>query len=411
MRPDTDTAMEAGRSAAAPHAATSAGAFSLRPLLATHLACAMAMMAFVSLVGPIARLLGLAPWQAGACVTAGGLLWMLLARAWGAASDRHGRRPVLLIGVAGFALAYWAMVAVIDVSLNRLPPPGWVFAGLVLTRGSIGAFFAAVPAVGQALVADHVAPERRAASMAALGAAGAVGMVAGPALAAALAPRGLGLPLYATGLLPLVALAVLWRALPRGLPQQGVSPKMLALADPRLRRPMCVAFAAMFSVSVAQATVGFFALDRLALPPAEAARTAGLALTCVGVALIAAQVVATRLSWTPQRMIRVGGLVAAAGGAGMWFVESSVPLCLAFATMAAGMGWVFPAFQAMAANAVQANEQGAAAGSVGAAQGLGIVSGPLAGTLLHGLSPVAPYVLLALLMGVVASWPARRAVI
>lgn len=326
--------------------------FSLRPLLAANLACTMAMMAFVALVGPLARLLGLAPWQAGASVTVGGILWMLLARAWGAASDRHGRRPVLLVGVGGFALAYWAMVAVIDLSLQRLPAALWVFAGLVLTRGTIGAFFAAVPSVGQALVADHVPPERRAASLAALGAANAVGMVAGPALAAALAPQGLSLPLYATGLLPLLALAVLWRALPRSPRREGVAPPVLALAEPRLRRPMCVAFAAMFSVTVAQATVGFFALDRLALSPADAARTAGLALTCVGVALIAVQLVVTRLSWPPQRMIRTGALVAAAGGAGMGLVDGSLPLCLAFATMAAGMGWVFPAFQAMAANAV-----------------------------------------------------------
>jgi MFS family permease len=383
-------------------------AFSLKPLLAAHLACTMAMMAFVALVGPIARLLGLAAWQAGASVTVGGILGLLVAGAWGAASDRHGRRPVLLIGVAGFAAAYWAMVAVIDVSLHRLPAALWVFAGLVLTRGTIGAFFAAVPSVGQALVADHVPPERRASSMAALGAASAVGMVVGPALAAVLAPRGLSLPLYATGLLPLLALAVLWRALPRGPRRKGDAPAMIALADTRLRRPMGVAFAAMFSVTLAQATVGFFALDRLALPPADAARTAGLALTCVGVALIAVQVVVTRLAWTPQRMIRTGALVAALGAAGMWFVQGTVPLCLAFAVMAAGMGWVFPAFQALAANAVQAHEQGAAAGTVGAAQGLGMVSGPLAGTLLHGLAPVAPYAFVALLMAIVALWPARR---
>ncbi len=42
---------------------------------------------------------------------------------------------------------------------------------------------------------------------------------------------------------------------------------------------------------------------------------------------------------------------------------------------------------AMAANAVQPHEQGAAAGSVGAAQGLGNVLGPLAGALLYEISP------------------------
>ena len=40
--------------------AQAAPAFDLRPLLVANLACTMAMMAFVSLIGPIARILGLA---------------------------------------------------------------------------------------------------------------------------------------------------------------------------------------------------------------------------------------------------------------------------------------------------------------------------------------------------------------
>ena len=74
--------------------------FNLRPLLIANMACTMAMMAFVSLIGPIARVLGLATWQAGAAVTVSGVIWMLLARPWGQASDRLGRRRVLLLGTA-----------------------------------------------------------------------------------------------------------------------------------------------------------------------------------------------------------------------------------------------------------------------------------------------------------------------
>ncbi|EMV8752335.1 MFS transporter, partial [Escherichia coli] len=66
------------------------------------------------------------------------------------------------------------------------------------------------------------------------------------------------------------------------------------------------------------------------------------------------------------------------------------------------MGWVFPAFSALAANAVQPHEQGAAAGSVGAAQGLGIVLGPLAGTLLYEVGPGVPYLLVGVLLALVA---------
>ena len=89
--------------------ATAAPAFGLKPLLFANMACTMAMMAFVAVVGPVARALGLAPWQAGLSVTVSGALWMLLARVWGAASDRRGRRPVLLFGVGGVFVAYLLM--------------------------------------------------------------------------------------------------------------------------------------------------------------------------------------------------------------------------------------------------------------------------------------------------------------
>ena len=149
-----------------PAGAAPLAAFDLKPLLLASMACTMAMMAFVAVVGPVARVLGLQPWQAGITVTVSGALWMLLARVWGAASDRHGRRPVLLFGVAGVCVAYAAMCLAIDGALRTLPGVLWSFLALVLTRGAVGAFYAAIPAISQALIADHVPPQRRAGAMA-----------------------------------------------------------------------------------------------------------------------------------------------------------------------------------------------------------------------------------------------------
>ena len=50
----------------------SAARFNIKPLMAAYMTCTMAMMAFVSLIGSIARSLHLTPWQAGAVVTVGG---------------------------------------------------------------------------------------------------------------------------------------------------------------------------------------------------------------------------------------------------------------------------------------------------------------------------------------------------
>ncbi|WP_460422891.1 MFS transporter [Pseudomonas sp. ZL2] len=382
--------------------------FDLRPLLAANMACTMAMMAFVSLIGPIARTLGLATWQAGAAVTVAGVIWMLLAHTWGRASDRLGRRKVLLLGTAGFTAAYWALCLFIDTALHLLPSVALAFAGLVLGRGLIGAFYAALPVAGAALIADNIEPQHRARAMASLGAANAFGLVIGPALAAVLARYSLSLPFYVMAVLPMLAFLVLLLKLKRQELHLKQPPRPVRLADPRLRQPLLVAFVAMLSVSVAQITVGFFALDRLGMDPADAAQTAGVALTMVGVALILSQILVRKLEWPPLRMIRVGASIAAVGFAASALATSAVGLWACFFFSACGMGWVFPAFSALAANAMDASEQGATAGSIGAVQGLGVVIGPLAGTLIYAVDPRLPYLIVGALLLLVGFWPMPR---
>ncbi len=381
--------------------------FNPRPLFIAVALCTMTMMAFVALIGPIARALSLAEWQAGATVSVAGALWMLLAHPWGVASDRRGRRFVLLAGMLGFALMYVVLVVFLQIALLNPPAVLVSFLFLVAVRGTIGGFYAAIPATANALIADHHAPERRASAMAALGAANAVGLVLGPALAALLTPFGLGVPLYATLLLPLLALMILASSLPRHIApvrdNSTAAPAPLRLLDPRLRLPMLIAFLAMFCVAVAQITVGFYALDRLGLPAAAAARAAGIALAVVGFALIGAQLTVRRLGWPPLRLIRSGAVVAAIGFGSCAFAGTAPLLWAGYFVAAAGMGLVFPAFSALAANAVAAHEQGAAAGSISAAQGFGTVLGPIAGTVIYTLQPEAPYLLSAALLLLMAA--------
>ncbi|CAI8895648.1 MULTISPECIES: MFS transporter [Pseudomonas] len=378
----------------------------LRPLMLANMACTMSMMAFVALIGPIARLLGMATWQAGAAVTVAGVVWVLLARPWGRLADRLGRRRVLLLGSGGFTLAYWVLCLFIDGALRWLPGATLAFFGLMLARGMIGAFYAALPVGGNALIADHVEPQRRARAMASLGAANAVGLVLGPALAALLSRYSLSMPFYVLSLLPATAFVVLlFKLKPQPLAQPH-APNPVRLSDPRLRRPLLVAFSAMLSITVSQIAVGFFALDRLQLEAGAAAQAAGIALTSVGVALMLAQVFLRQLEWPPLKMIKVGACVSGLGFAAAALATSAPWLWGAFFVAAFGMGFVFPAFSALAANAMHASEQGATAGSIGAAQGMGAVIGPLAGALVYALDPRLPFLAVGALLLLVGLWPA-----
>jgi DHA1 family tetracycline resistance protein-like MFS transporter len=338
--------------------------FSLKPLMFETFVCSMAMMSFVALAGPIARTIGLEPWHMGVAMTVSGLGWMVMARIWGKASDRRGRRPVLLAGLAGYAIIYIFLAGFIDAAMRGPITPLLAFAGIVIGRGLAGIFYAAVPVTSTALVADNIQDNQRAGALAAIGAASAAGMVVGPGFAGLAAPYSLSLPLYVVAFLPLVALAILWRILPHDSPVQGAGLPAPKLNDPRLRRPMTIAFAAMFSVAVAQITVGFFALDRLHLAPGDAAAASGIALATVGVVLVLAQIILRKLSWRPERLIIAGGIIGGLGFASLVFAASSAMLWASYAVAAFGMGWMFPSVSALAANSVEPGEQGAAAGRI-----------------------------------------------
>ena len=179
------------------------------------------------------RGLRLAEWHGGLVITIAGLLWMLMARYWGRRSDRIGRRATLLRAAAGYIVSYLLLAAGLDLML-REPPPLWLaLAALLVLRALIGAFYAAMPAVSAARIADITAPEQRGAMMAKLGAANAFGMVLGPAIGGLLAKGSLILPLYFAAALPL--LGALWLALklPSDAAHQPRPTPPLKLSDPR----------------------------------------------------------------------------------------------------------------------------------------------------------------------------------
>ena len=388
----------------------------LPALVFAALAGTMAMMSFVAVVGPVVRLLGLSEWHAGLSVTAAGVLWMLSARRWGGLSDRIGRKRVLLIALLAYALIYIVMAVFVDTAL-RSPPAVWFSVlALVGTRALVGLFYAAVPPTAAALVADAAPPGERAGVMAKLGSANALGMVIGPAAAGWVAYQNLSLTLYVAALLPLLALGGVAWGLPSAPAPAAAADRprsTLAWHDARLRLPVLAVFLAMISVTIAQVTVGFFAIDRLRLSPADGARMAGLALTAVGVGLILAQIGVMKLKGVPpRRWIAVGALISGIGFASVALVQAPWQLLATYALAAFGMGFVFPSFQALAADSVDAHEQGAAAGAVASVQGFGMVIGPMVGTLLYRVIPSLPYLLVGVLLltlSVAAALHARRA--
>lgn len=367
----------------------------LRILLIFNTLSVTALMAFVPVIGPIIRELGLSEWHGGLVVTIAGLVWMLSARPWGRLSDRRGRKSVLVWAGSGYILSYIALAGFIDAMLHQSLGFIWILGGMLLLRALTGGFYAAIPVVSAAQIADVTAPEKRGAAMAMLGAASAMGIVLGPVLGGLLAAKSLTLPLYVSAALPVLGIALLLCFFPNTSPRVDAgtpSAAHLRWNDPRLRLPVTAMFMAMGSVIVAQMSVGFFAIDRLQLEGKDAARIASFAMIGVGVSLIAVQGSLGRFKQlNSMKCLLAGAVIAACGFVAVCFVHSATTLILSYMLMASGIGFVFPSLQTLVANSVDAHEQGVAAGTLSAAQAVASVAVPIASTLLYEISPVIPY--------------------
>lgn len=132
---------------------------------------------------PLGRSLGFTDIQTGAILSASALVLMIAAPAWGYVTEHIGRRPVLMIALAGAILAPLSFGFIVGRRLD----------GSMSTILALSLFFAArsgqtllsaglLPA-SQAYVADITVPEARAGGMGILGAAYGLGAIIGSAFA------------------------------------------------------------------------------------------------------------------------------------------------------------------------------------------------------------------------------------
>ncbi|HEY7953810.1 MAG: MFS transporter [Polyangia bacterium] len=124
--------------------------------------------------------------QTGLLLAIYSIMQLFFSPIWGRLSDRHGRRPVLLISILGSCVS----------QLGYAFAPTFIW--LVVARGFAGVCGANVTAA-QAYIADVTDARSRAAGMGMLGAAFGLGFVFGPAIGGLLSQRSETLPFLVAG--------------------------------------------------------------------------------------------------------------------------------------------------------------------------------------------------------------------
>jgi len=125
---------------------------------------------------------------------------------WGTLSDRIGRKPVLLIGLLGYAIAMF---------IFGLATRFWM---LFVARTFSGVLSSAAMPTAMAYISDNLPEEKRGGAMGQLGAATGLGVVLGPLLGGFLSTDSLSQPFFVGSGLALLSLLLVFIFLPESHP-------------------------------------------------------------------------------------------------------------------------------------------------------------------------------------------------
>ena len=337
----------------------------------------------------------------GAILTAYSAAQLVGASLLGRLSDRVGRRPVLLLSLAGSAASFL---------LSGLAGSLW----LLLTARALAGLFGGSIAAAQAVIADVTAPRERARYMGLLGAAIGLGFVFGPALGSLLARFGFGAAAFSAAGLAAANLVFAFLRLPetRGPDERRHAHSRVdwsnlldALHHPSIGRLLAATFLSTLAFVAMEATFALLGEARFGL----GADRLGFVFTYLGIVMVIVQGgLVGRLAprFGERALATAGALVMAVSLAVLPLVPSFAAVLGVLAGLAIGQGLTTPMLSTLLSRATDADEQG---GTLGLGQSLAAAAravGPIGAGWLYDRAAGAPYaasaavmVLAALLVG------------
>ena len=315
---------------------------------------------------------GASPFVLGLLLGCYSLMQFLFAPIWGRLSDRRGRRPILLLALAGQAAGY--------LLFGLAQGLGLLFASRILAG-----VCAANISTAQAVIADVTSPDQRARGMGMIGAAFGLGFILGPAFGGLLLQIGPAWPGLVAAMLSGCALILTWLRLPETLGARGAAgparkAPLLAflrgLRAPQLGAVIAIGFLATFAFSGLESTFSLLVDQHYHFSP----RAIGLTYAYLGIlsALTQAGLVG-RLSarFGERTLVAVGLALTAVGMAIIPAAPSSTALLGLLPLLAIGMGLTNPSLTALASRLAPADAQGGVLGAFQSAASLARILGPV----------------------------------
>ncbi len=266
---------------------------------------AIILVVFIDLLG-FSLILPLLPYYAdtygaggavtGLLVASYAIMQLIGAPILGRLSDRHGRRPLLLISVAGTSLGFLLLALADPIgnflaqSFNSNAANIFIIALLFLSRMLDGLTGGNI-SVAQAYITDVTVEKERARGLGLIGAAFGLGFIIGPAAGGLLSQWGYAVPAFVATALTICNLALIYFWLPESLSQQRRdelrttpnTPLTLNALIRALQRPysgalLTTRFFFNLAFSILQTIFSLYALERFSL----SAQSTGFLLTYIG---------------------------------------------------------------------------------------------------------------------------------
>lgn len=286
-------------------------------------------------------------------------------------SDRFGRRPLLLLAIAGLGL---------DNLLQGLAPTVvWLFIGRVIA-GVCGSSWV----IANAFITDITAPEERAKYFGMMGGAFGLGFVLGPALGGLLGEFGPRVPFFVAAGISGLNFIYGWFVLPETLAPQNRRAFSLARSNPlgafKVFRsyhgvvPMCaVLFAFFFFTSVYPAIWPYWGMAKFGWSSAMV----GVTLAVFGVVMAGFQggLTGHGVKWFGERNLALIGLISALIAAAGYGLAGSLTVVVVLMIVHGPEGFIHPMLTAMMTKVVPDDAQGELQGGISAIMNVAMLAG------------------------------------
>lgn len=356
------------------------------------------LIVFIDLVGfglvmPVLQFIkGTSGVEAGILFSAFSVMQFAMAPFWGGLSDRFGRRPILLISLAGSAVSYFLFA--------MAGSYGWMLVSRILA-GVCGANIS----VATAYIADITDLKNRAKGMGVIGASFGLGFIFGPVIGAILSHYG-GITAVGLGAsaICLANFVLAFFILPESLPPEkrrselSIRPSLLfdgwdrALRSPEIVRILSISFLLNLCFIIWETTFGRL----LSILPAFHYEKNEFYLILIYVGLISAVVqggpigkIANRVG--EKRLLFTGALFISIVSVFLPIASGLTILLTLLFFWALGMSFCRPIMSSLISKEAAAGEQGAISGVSQSVASLTRIIGPLLGGFLIDLSCPIPY--------------------